>query len=106
MLSHEIIQNGRLNKPRQASFTPAGLAGGVTLETGLGLAVFVEAGRATPQALSPLPHEDKVLPTAQTLPVAMTPALVTSGVASLASHGRGVAIVTEKKGGSLLCDVP
>lgn len=78
----------------------------MTLETGLGMAVFVEARRAALHALSPLPHEHKVLPTAQTLPVATTPALVTRGVTSLASHGGGVAIVTEKKGGSLLCDDP
>lgn len=52
------------DKPSQASFTAAGLAGGVALVTGLGPPVFVEAWRTAPQALPPLLQVDKVRPTA------------------------------------------
>lgn len=85
--------------------TAAGLAGGVTFVTGLRLDVLVEAWRAALQALSPLPHVDVVLSTAQTVSVTATPAVSTRGVTLLANHGGGVAKVTEKEGGGLVCDV-
>lgn len=68
----------------------------MTLVTCLGLEVLVEALRAAPQALTPLPHEDKVLSTAQAVSVPRTHAEVTGRVTALAKHGGGVAKVTEK----------
>lgn len=69
----------------------------MTLVACLGLGVLVEALRAAPQALTPLPHEDKVLSTAQAVCVPRTHAEVTGRVTALAKHGGGVAKVTEKR---------
>ncbi len=73
--------------------------------TGLKKAVLVVTLRAALQALSPLPHVDVVLTTAQTVPVAMTPTLAAGGVTSLASHGGFVAKVTEKERGDYVAEV-
>lgn len=69
----------------------------MTFVTSLGLLGQIETGRAALQTLSPLLHQHKVLPTAQTVPVAGTQTLVTGGVASITNHGAGVAEVTGKK---------
>lgn len=70
--------------------------------TGLGLAVLVVAWGAAPQAPSPLPQVDVVLPTAQTVSVTSTPTLATGGVTSVTHHGGGVAKVTERERGCLV----
>lgn len=86
-----------------ASFTPAGLAGGVTLVTSLRPAVWEVAWRAALEALSPLPQVEVVLPTVQTVFVTTTPTLVTRWVTSITNHGGGIAKVTEKERGCLVC---
>lgn len=90
---------------RKTSFTVASLAGWVTLVTCLRLAILVEARRAGSLALSPVPHEDVVISTAQTVCMTTTPAVLTRGVTSLTDHGGGVAKVTKEEGRSSKCDV-
>lgn len=77
--------------------TAAGLAGGVTFVTNPGLLGQIETSGAALQTLGPLIHQDKILPTAQTVPVATTQTLITGGVAPITNHGAGVAKVTGKK---------
>lgn len=69
----------------------------MTFVTRLGLLCQIETSGAALQTLGPLLHQDKVLPTAQTVPVAATQTLVTGGVAPITNHGAGVAKVTGKK---------
>lgn len=82
---------------RQSFLTAAGLAGGVTLETGGGPLVFVEAWRAALQALPRVLHVHVALPAAQTLCVSTTGTLAAGGVASLTNLRARVAEVTEKQ---------
>lgn len=79
----------------KTSFTIASLAGWVTFVTYLRLAVLVEARRAASLALSPVPQEDVVISTAQTVCTTTPPAVFTRGVTSLTDHGGGVAKVTK-----------
>lgn len=69
----------------------------MTFVTSLGLLGQIETRGAALQTLGPLLHQDKILPTAQTVPVAATQTLVTGGVAPITNHGAGVAKVTGKK---------
>lgn len=67
----------------------------MTFVTSLGLQI--ETSGAALQTLGLLLHQDKVLPTAQTVAVAATQTLVTGRVAPITHHGAGVAKVTAKK---------
>lgn len=73
----------------------------MTLVTSPGPLFQIETSGAPLQTLAPLLHQHKILPAAQALLVAATPALVTGGVARLANQGDGVAKVTERRRGRL-----
>lgn len=79
--------------------TVTSLAGWVTLVTYLRLAVLVETWRAASLALAPVPQEDVVISTAQTVCMSTTPAVLTRGVTLLTDHGGGIAKVTKGRGG-------
>lgn len=68
----------------------------MTLVTGLGGGILVKAQRAAAQALTPLPHEDKVSAAAQTVIVSRPYAALTGWVTVLALHGGCVPVMTAR----------